>query len=54
MYLVIHNALVTEVNKGPVKIVIYSHTHMDHIGTASMFPRNATYITQHHFREYFV
>ena len=35
---------IAEVTKEPVKIVIYSHAHMDHIGAASMFPANATYI----------
>jgi glyoxylase-like metal-dependent hydrolase (beta-lactamase superfamily II) len=37
---------IAEVTKEPVKIVIYSHAHMDHIGAASMFPANATYIAQ--------
>ena len=37
---------IAEVTKEPVKIVIYSHAHMDHIGAASMFPVNATYIAQ--------
>jgi len=37
---------IAEVTKEPVKIVIYSHAHMDHIGAAAMFPKNATYIAQ--------
>ena len=37
---------IAEVTKEPVKIVIYSHAHMDHIGSASMFPKDATYIAQ--------
>jgi glyoxylase-like metal-dependent hydrolase (beta-lactamase superfamily II) len=37
---------VTEVTNEPVKIVIYSHAHMDHIGADSMLPKNATYIAQ--------
>lgn len=37
---------IADVTKEPVKIVIYSHAHMDHIGAASMFPKNATYIAQ--------
>jgi glyoxylase-like metal-dependent hydrolase (beta-lactamase superfamily II) len=37
---------IAEVTKEPVKIVIYSHAHMDHIVAASMFPANATYIAQ--------
>lgn len=37
---------IAEVTKEPVKIVIYSHAHMDHIGAANMFPANATYIAQ--------
>ena len=35
---------IAEVTDEPVKYVIYSHTHRDHIGAASMFPKNATII----------
>src|SRR6185503_11110742 len=37
---------IAEVTDKPVKYVIYSHSHLDHIGAAAMFPRNATYIAQ--------
>jgi len=37
---------IAEVTDKPVKYVIYSHSHLDHIGAASMFPQNATYIAQ--------
>lgn len=37
---------IAEVTSEPVKYVIYSHTHRDHIGAASMFPKNATIISQ--------
>lgn len=37
---------ITEVTDKPVKYVIYSHSHLDHIGAANMFPRNATFIAQ--------
>lgn len=37
---------IAEVTDKPVKYVIYSHSHMDHIGAASMFPQNATFIAQ--------
>ena len=30
----------------PVTHVIYSHYHLDHIGAAGMFPKNATFIAQ--------
>ena len=33
-----------EVTKEPVTHVVYSHAHADHIGAASMFPKNAKYI----------
>jgi glyoxylase-like metal-dependent hydrolase (beta-lactamase superfamily II) len=36
---------ITEVTDMPIKYVIYSHSHLDHIGAAaSIFPNNATYI----------
>ena len=36
---------VAEVTDKPIKYVIYSHSHLDHIGAAaSIFPKNATYI----------
>ncbi len=33
-----------DVTKEPITHVVYSHAHADHIGGASMFPKNATYI----------
>lgn len=36
---------IAEVTDKPIKYVIYSHSHLDHIGAAaSIFPKNATYI----------
>ncbi len=35
---------ISEVTDEPVTHVIYSHYHKDHIGAASMFPDDATYI----------
>ena len=35
---------ITEVTKKPVKYVVYSHSHTDHIGAANIFPEDATYI----------
>ncbi len=35
---------VAEVTDEPVTHVVYSHSHSDHIGTASLFPSDATYI----------
>jgi glyoxylase-like metal-dependent hydrolase (beta-lactamase superfamily II) len=37
---------ISEVTNKPVTYVIYSHAHLDHIGSATMFPKNATYIAQ--------
>ena len=37
---------IAEVTNKPVTYVIYSHFHIDHIGAAGVFPRNATYIAQ--------
>ncbi len=37
---------IREVTDKPVTYVIYSHSHTDHIGAASTFPNNATYIAQ--------
>ncbi len=37
---------IAEVTDKPVKYVVYSHSHLDHIGAANMFPRNATFIAQ--------
>ncbi len=37
---------IAEVTDKPVKYVIYSHTHLDHIGAANMFPKEATFIAQ--------
>jgi len=33
-----------DVTKEPITHVVYSHAHADHIGGASRFPKNATYI----------
>ena len=35
---------IAEVTDKPITHVIYSHGHLDHIGAAGMFPKNATYI----------
>ena len=37
---------IAEVTDKPVKVVIYSHAHINNIGGASIFPKNATYIAQ--------
>jgi len=37
---------IAEVTNKPVTYVIYSHAHLDHIGAADIFPKNATYIAQ--------
>ncbi|WP_458742936.1 MBL fold metallo-hydrolase [Candidatus Nitrosocosmicus sp. T] len=37
---------IAEVTDKPITYVIYSHSHLDHIGAAGEFPRNATYIAQ--------
>jgi glyoxylase-like metal-dependent hydrolase (beta-lactamase superfamily II) len=37
---------IAEVTDKPITHVIYSHAHLDHIGAAGMFPKNATYIAQ--------
>jgi glyoxylase-like metal-dependent hydrolase (beta-lactamase superfamily II) len=37
---------ISEVTNKPVNYVIYSHAHLDHIGSANIFPKNATYIAQ--------
>ena len=37
---------ISEVTDKPVTYVIYSHAHIDHIGTAGIFPKNATFIAQ--------
>jgi glyoxylase-like metal-dependent hydrolase (beta-lactamase superfamily II) len=37
---------IAEVTNKPVTYVIYSHAHIDHIGTAGIFPKNATFIAQ--------
>ncbi len=37
---------ISEVTNKPVTYVIYSHAHLDHIGSANIFPKNATYIAQ--------
>ena len=35
---------ITEVTEEPITHVIYSHTHIDHVGSISMFPDDAIYI----------
>jgi glyoxylase-like metal-dependent hydrolase (beta-lactamase superfamily II) len=37
---------IAEVTTKPVTYVIYSHAHIDHIGAAGIFPKNATFISQ--------
>jgi glyoxylase-like metal-dependent hydrolase (beta-lactamase superfamily II) len=37
---------IAEVTTKPVTYVIYSHAHIDHIGAAGIFPKNATFIAQ--------
>jgi glyoxylase-like metal-dependent hydrolase (beta-lactamase superfamily II) len=37
---------IAEVTDKPITYVIYSHAHIDHIGAAGMFPKNATFIAQ--------
>jgi glyoxylase-like metal-dependent hydrolase (beta-lactamase superfamily II) len=37
---------IAEVTTKPVTYVIYSHAHIDHIGAAGIFPKNATIIAQ--------
>lgn len=36
---------ISEVTDKPVTHVIYSHGHIDHIGAASIFPQDATYVS---------
>jgi glyoxylase-like metal-dependent hydrolase (beta-lactamase superfamily II) len=35
---------ITDVTDKPITHVIYSHAHLDHIGAAGIFPKNATYV----------
>ncbi len=37
---------ISEVTDKPITHVIYSHAHLDHIGAAGMFPKNAVIIAQ--------
>jgi glyoxylase-like metal-dependent hydrolase (beta-lactamase superfamily II) len=37
---------ISEVTDKPITYVIYSHAHLDHIGAAGIFPKNATFIAQ--------
>ena len=37
---------IAEVTTKPVTYVIYSHAHIDHIGAAGIYPKNATFIAQ--------
>jgi glyoxylase-like metal-dependent hydrolase (beta-lactamase superfamily II) len=37
---------IAEVTDKPIKYLIYSHAHIDHIGAAGLFPRNITIIAQ--------
>jgi len=39
-------AAIREVTALPVTHVVYSHSHTDHIGSASLFPKSAQYIAQ--------
>jgi glyoxylase-like metal-dependent hydrolase (beta-lactamase superfamily II) len=39
-------AAVREVTDEPIKWVIYSHSHADHIGAAGLYPKEAAYIAQ--------
>ena len=36
---------IADVTDKPITHVIYSHAHLDHIGAAGIFPKNATYIS---------
>jgi glyoxylase-like metal-dependent hydrolase (beta-lactamase superfamily II) len=42
------NALrgIREITRKPITHVIYSHSHADHIGSASVYPRSATVVAQ--------
>ncbi len=43
---------ISEVTDKPVRYVVYSHSHLDHIGAAaSIFPENATYIAHENIAE---
>jgi len=35
---------IRDVTNEPIRWVVYSHSHADHIGAASMYPKEATYI----------
>jgi len=37
---------IAEVTDKPVTYIVYSHEHTDHIGAASLFPKNATIVAQ--------
>ena len=37
---------ISEVTDKPVTYVVYSHAHIDHIGAAGIFPKNATFVAQ--------
>src|SRR5688500_3013712 len=37
---------ITDVHDNPITYIIYSHAHIDHIGAAGMFPKNAIIIAQ--------
>jgi glyoxylase-like metal-dependent hydrolase (beta-lactamase superfamily II) len=37
---------ISEITEKPITHVIYSHAHIDHIGAAGMFPKNAIFIAQ--------
>lgn len=37
---------ISDVTDEPIKYVIYSHSHADHIGAAGLYPEDATYIAQ--------
>jgi glyoxylase-like metal-dependent hydrolase (beta-lactamase superfamily II) len=44
---------ISEVTDKPITHVIYSHAHIDHIGAAGMFPKNAVIIAQEETAEEF-
>jgi glyoxylase-like metal-dependent hydrolase (beta-lactamase superfamily II) len=37
---------IRDVTNEPIRWIVYSHSHADHIGAAGMYPKDATYIAQ--------